>query len=200
MTNRAHTKGQRTREAIISTAHTLFVEQGYHGTSMRQIALETGLALASIYNHFSGKEELFTAVFERYHPYLEILPALKGAPTETIEQFVVEAARRLVEALEKRPGFLNLIFIELVEFEGEQMPAIFDSVLPDLEVIIQRFQAASSAFRPIPIPILLRAFIGLFFSYVITEMTMGALDIPGFEENAFNSLVDIYLHGVLAKG
>jgi AcrR family transcriptional regulator len=200
MTNLQQSKGQRTREEIISAAHTLFVEQGYHGTSMRQIAEDAGLALASIYNHFSGKEELFTAVFEQFHPYREILPALKDAPADTIEQFITEAARRLVAALEGRPGFLNLIFIELVEFEGEQMPAVFDSVLPDIEEILRRFQAASSTLRPIPIPILLRAFIGLFFSYAITEKTLGPLDIPDFRENALESLVDIYLHGVLARG
>ncbi len=200
MTNLQQSKGQRTREEIISAAHTLFIEQGYHGTSMRQIAEEAGVALASIYNHFSGKEELFTAVFEQFHPYREILPALKDAPADTIEQFISEAARRLVVALERRPGFLNLIFIELVEFEGKQMPVVFDSVLPDLEEILQRFQAASSALRPIPVPILLRAFIGLFFSYAITEMTLGPLDIPDFRENTLESLVDIYLHGVLAGG
>ncbi len=200
MTNPLLPKGLRTRESIITAAYTLFVEQGYHGTSMRQIAQEAGLALASIYNHFSGKEELFTAVFERYHPYREILPALKDAPAETFEQFAMEAARRLVEALESRPGFLNLVFIELVEFKAEQMPAVFASILPDLEALIQRFHTVSSTLRPIPTPVLLRAFIGLFFSYVITEMTMGALDLPGFKEDAFAHLVDIYLHGVLARG
>ena len=61
-------KGERTRQDILSAAHTLFLEQGYHGTSMRQIAYRAGIALGGIYNHFAGKEGIFTAVFEANHP------------------------------------------------------------------------------------------------------------------------------------
>lgn len=53
-------KGELTRESILEGAYQLFLRQGYHGTSMRQIAEEAGIALGGIYNHFSGKEEIFT--------------------------------------------------------------------------------------------------------------------------------------------
>jgi AcrR family transcriptional regulator len=47
MSDRA-TKGERTRRQVIQAAQRLFVERGYHGTSMRQIAQEAGLALGGI--------------------------------------------------------------------------------------------------------------------------------------------------------
>jgi hypothetical protein len=62
----------------------------------------------------------------------------------------------------------------------------------------QRFTQASGPLRPIPLPILLRAFIGLFFSYFITEMLIGSQLPPEFKENAFDRFVDIYLNGILA--
>ena len=42
------TKGEVTRLAVEDAAMGLFLEQGYHATSMRQIAERAGLALGGI--------------------------------------------------------------------------------------------------------------------------------------------------------
>ena len=52
-------KGEVTRLAIEDAALELYMEHGYHATSMRQIADQAGLALGGIYNHFKSKEEIF---------------------------------------------------------------------------------------------------------------------------------------------
>jgi AcrR family transcriptional regulator len=49
------TQGGRTKSEITHVAYRLFLEQGYHGTSMRQIAQKSGIALGGIYNHFESK-------------------------------------------------------------------------------------------------------------------------------------------------
>ena len=53
---RSPSRGERTRAEIIQAAHDLFIQQGYHGTSMRQIAGQAGIALGGLYNHFESKE------------------------------------------------------------------------------------------------------------------------------------------------
>ncbi|NWG35568.1 MAG: helix-turn-helix transcriptional regulator, partial [Chloroflexi bacterium] len=68
------TKGERTRLTIENAAIALFMEQGYHATSMRQIAERAGLALGGIYNHFASKDEIFEAIIIDQHPYRKILP------------------------------------------------------------------------------------------------------------------------------
>ena len=55
MAEETQTKGETTRLAIEDAAVNLFMEHGYHATSMRQIAERAGLALGGIYNHFSSK-------------------------------------------------------------------------------------------------------------------------------------------------
>jgi AcrR family transcriptional regulator len=52
------------RQELISAAHRLFLEQGFHGTTMRQLAKESGMALGSLYTHYPSKDDLFSAVFE----------------------------------------------------------------------------------------------------------------------------------------
>src|SRR5512138_2178270 len=80
-------KGEATRLAIEDAAIHLFLEQGYHATSMRQIADRAQLALGGIYNHFSSKEDIFEAIILDQHPYKKILPLILEAEGETAEEF-----------------------------------------------------------------------------------------------------------------
>lgn len=50
------------REQIVLAAARLFVEHGYAGTSMRQIAERAGMLAGSVYHHFPAKEDLFVAI------------------------------------------------------------------------------------------------------------------------------------------
>ena len=59
------TKGQRTAARIMDTAEALFAQQGYPGTSLRQIARGAGIQEPGLYNHFAGKLEIYEAVMNR---------------------------------------------------------------------------------------------------------------------------------------
>ncbi|MDO9128323.1 MAG: TetR/AcrR family transcriptional regulator [Anaerolineales bacterium] len=193
------TKGERTRRAVMDAAYRLFMEQGFHATSMRQIADRAGLALGGIYNYFRGKDEVFVAVLLDHHPYRQIIPLLRDAPGETVDEFVHSAARAMIAELGRQPDFLNLMFIEIVEFEGRHVPMLFDTIFPDIQPLMQRFLQASGNLRPIPLPILLRAFLGMFFSYYITEILIGHSLPREMQENALEHFAEIFLHGILSK-
>lgn len=50
--------------AILEIAQGLFIQRGYDGVSIRDLAAECGLAKATIYHHFRDKEDLFFSVLE----------------------------------------------------------------------------------------------------------------------------------------
>ena len=124
MTEEVQTKGELTRLALEDAAVKLFMEHGYHATSMRQIAEQAGLALGGIYNHFSSKEELFEAIIIDKHPYKRVLPALLAAQGNTVEDFLRSAARLALAELKSQPYYMNLMFIEFVEFKGKHLSLI----------------------------------------------------------------------------
>jgi AcrR family transcriptional regulator len=192
-------RGEQTRQDILLAAHQLFLSNGYHGTSMRKIADKAGIALGGIYNHFPSKEELFLEVLIRFHPIFDVLPALANAEGETVAELVNDAAQRLVSNIEKRIDFLNLLFIELVEFNGQHLPRLFHFAFPQIMAFAQRALQDRPELRPIPLPILLRAFIGLFFSYVMTDILIGEQLSVEFRENSLEYFVDMFLHGILVN-
>lgn len=52
------------REAILRTAATAFMELGYEGTLMAEIATRAGCTKPTLYGYFASKEELFLGVIE----------------------------------------------------------------------------------------------------------------------------------------
>jgi AcrR family transcriptional regulator len=193
------TRGEHTRQLIRDAAYELFLDLGYHGTSMRQIARHAGTALGGIYNHFSSKEEIFLEVIKAHHPYVKTLPALESASGTTIDTFVRDAARHMIDALGDHLEFVNLMFIELVEFKGRHLSALFDQFFPGILEFAQRFSAQRQGLRPIPPLILVRVFLGLFYSYVLTELLIADRLPEDMRQDAFPYFVDVFLHGILVE-
>ncbi len=64
---------------ILDKSLELFADKGYFGTHMDDIAKAVGIKKASLYSHYSGKESIFTAVFnnilEEYSSFIDTLTA-----------------------------------------------------------------------------------------------------------------------------
>ncbi len=192
-------KGERTRSSIMAAAHRLFLSKGYSATSMRAIADESGLALGGIYNHFANKEEIFEAILIARHPFQDMVPALQAAQGKTVEELVQDAARQMLTGLGQRRDVLHIMFIEWVEFEGKHVPQLRDEFYERVMEFGRRMAACKGKLRPIPVPILIRVFVGLLFSYYMTETFMNKTNQAKYRREAFDDFVDIYLHGILAK-
>jgi len=193
-------RGERTRRSILDAAYHLFLEQGYSATSMRQIARNAGLALGGIYNHFDSKQAIFREIILENHPYRQVLPLIMTSSGNTIEEFIGNAAQAMVGELKQRPDFVKLAFIEMVEFQGKNLASVVPEILSQVLPLVQRFAAMRNDLRDIPPPILFRAFLGMFFSFYMTEYLLQNVEIPGLRENAFDHFVEIFLHGILKEG
>ncbi len=62
MARTAGSAGDETRQRILDIAVDLFIEQGYAGTSVRDISERLGMTKGSLYYHFASKEDVLTAL------------------------------------------------------------------------------------------------------------------------------------------
>jgi TetR/AcrR family transcriptional regulator len=72
---------KHTAERILDAAEEVFAERGFDAASLGDVADRVGIRPQAIYNHFSGKRELYAAVLERLlGPFLALLDdaAAKG--------------------------------------------------------------------------------------------------------------------------
>jgi AcrR family transcriptional regulator len=198
MTEIISNKSEQTHQQILHAAYDLFTQQGYHGTSMRQIAKRAGVALGGIYNHFSGKEEIFRAVFMEFHPYHDVVPALQAASGEDIDTFIRDAIHQVVNALNKRAGFLQLMLIEVVEFNGVHIGELFELIYPEGVKLATALMQSNLTIRPISPLIFVRVTIGFVLSYYITGLIMSSRFPDALSMNTLDNFIDIYLHGIVA--
>jgi AcrR family transcriptional regulator len=197
-TKEIQTKGETTRLAIEDAAIELFLSQGYHATSMRQIAEHAGLALGGIYNHFKSKDEIFEGIIIDKHPYRQILPAILEAQGETAEEFVRNAAQIVLRELGERPVFLKLMFIEMVEFNGKHGSMMLKEIAPKVLPVFEKVIKARKGLRVANPAMLMRSFFGMVISFYVTEMVISNSVIGKLmPKNPMDAYVDIFLHGIL---
>ena len=62
--NRKVEQGEVTRAALVTAARDLFAERGFAGTATEEIVQRANVTRGALYHHFTGKDDLFRAVFE----------------------------------------------------------------------------------------------------------------------------------------
>ena len=192
------TKGEVTRLAIEDAAIELFMVHGYHATSMRQIAEHAELALGGIYNHFKSKDEIFEAIIVDKHPYKKILPLILEAEGETMEDFLGHAARVVIKELTSQPYYIKLMLIEIAEFNGAHGAVLIKEIGPKLLPVFERIIKTRKNLRLTNPAMLMRTFIGMVVSYMITEMLISnSMLNKMMPKNPIDAYVDIYLHGIV---
>jgi AcrR family transcriptional regulator len=75
---------QQTREELVAAAEVCFVSQGFHASSVDQVAERAGYTKGAVYSNFAAKEDLFFAVYERRVEQVltEVVPGLRQAGAE----------------------------------------------------------------------------------------------------------------------
>jgi len=153
-------------EAILAAALELFVERGFHGTSVPSVAERAGVAAGTIYHYFSSKEALVNALYKRWKGVigaraLASFPA--AAPLREQFRSVWEGMAEFALAHPKELAFL--------EFHHHASYLDAESVATERQVfeygvrIVEQAQAAQ-ALKDIPPALLLEfangAFLGVF--------------------------------------
>jgi TetR/AcrR family transcriptional repressor of mexJK operon len=117
-------RSARKRRAIVEAATTVFLNHGYLGTSMDEIAALARVSKQTVYKHFADKERMFVEIVtntvnEISDPvYQEVLNL---ADSGDIEADLRDLARRLLEGV-MQPRLLQLR--RLVIGEASRFPAL----------------------------------------------------------------------------
>jgi AcrR family transcriptional regulator len=188
---------QDTRSRIRQAALDLFIDQGFHGTSMRQIAGRAGVALAAIYHHTPSKEALFVELLSDLIPHRRLVAAMSRASGDSIESLVTDATRRMAEALTDQQANMRLMFIELLEFQGRHASFLAGELLPGAVEFIARLQQADGRLRPYSPMIIARAFFGLIMSYAVSVAFFKDIELIEFQPDDLTAFGNILLHGIL---
>ena len=77
----------------------IFTKQGYHGTSMREIAEASSFSIGNLYNHYATKEILFETLVKKYEERFGELRAKALADLD--DAFTPERLHRLAASIKE---------------------------------------------------------------------------------------------------
>lgn len=106
-------KSKNTETKILDSAWEVFIQKGFEGTRMQEIADHAGINKALLHYYFRNKERLFTAVFE--NTIRQIGPALSAFMNEDIplEIKVWKFVDNYLEMIKKFPQMPLFIMNEI---------------------------------------------------------------------------------------
>lgn len=114
---------EKVKDRIIRVASDLFYKQGFNSTGINQIIAEADIAIGSLYNHFSSKNELLQAYlikeelewFKGFEDYTSKLSSPKDKLLALVDYR---------KKLQDSTNFAGCHFIKIISEVGESNPAV----------------------------------------------------------------------------
>ncbi|KUI34663.1 TetR/AcrR family transcriptional regulator [Mycobacterium sp. GA-2829] len=168
------------RERILSTATRLFHARSYHAVGIEEIAAESDTAIATFYQHFTGKAELLQAVLHRGAEGVHYVTNHRLAAAKTPQEVIDTIACTLIElALGPHQPILAILAADLIYLPEKAQEAIRTSQ----REYIDEWVAAINGVRPDisthHARLLARASIGLVTDIAQTESMRNRPGIAG---------------------
>lgn len=131
---------ERRRHQVVAAAAQLYARNGFHKTTVKEIAQLAGFSAGLIYSYVKTKEDVLylvlLSVLESYKR--EIPKALEGV-TDPIQRFCV-ATRAYCQVIAANPDASLLAYRETKSLDHEQKEAIKDMEVKTIQFLVQCIQ------------------------------------------------------------
>ncbi len=195
---------ERKKERIEDAAKQLFIRQGFHATSMRNIAARAGTSLGNLYNYYPTKEAILGSIILKYQKVIdERLKSIFDQITEPLSgDDLTRFARLVKQMVNDHHDFWLLMYIDVLEFENRHFRKMFENLTRNLRrrfaKSFQDLQRSGALYPDVDPAIGFTAAYMQFFNYFIVERLFGGDQHFGIsDEQVISRLTDIYLRGLL---
>ena len=189
-------------EELVAAALEVFVERGYEGTTLADVARRAGVTKGTIYLYFENKEALFKAVVrETIVPVIAQGEALArsftGSARDLLEQLVREYWRLVGEtALAGIPKLMMAeaaTFPELTRFYYDEVVVCGQRLLAG---VIER-GVKNGEFRPVNVMLAAKLAMSPLMHATVVRRAFASCMPEGFNVQAYlDTHIDLYLHGI----
>lgn len=189
------------RAAIVNAAIKLFSQNGFRGTTTKQLAQEVGVSEPVLYMHFATKSDLYSAIIETLAARGEQLRGMAAVTdAEKLDDlaFFRQLAQLLMAWHREDPSRIRLLLYSALD--GHELSEMFyqRQVVPFLEVFAShiRKRVDEGVFRAVDPLIAGRAFCGMVGQYVQSIHVFGIAQTEEEQQAALDEMVLIFLNGV----
>lgn len=197
----------RERKSVIEdAARELFIRQGFHATSMRDISKRAKVSLGNLYNYYPTKEAIFESIIDRYVKVVD--EELKSIFARIDEPLEPESLRELGvmvgKLVNEHSDFWLLMYIDVLEFQNRHFRKMFDGITARFRKVfggkfddaVKRGDVRTGVD---PAPVFTAAYMQ-FFNYFLVEKLFGGNRHFGLsDDQALNFLTKVFAYGTLSE-
>jgi AcrR family transcriptional regulator len=197
---------EKRKEMIEDAARELFIKQGFHRTSMRDIAKGAEVSLGNLYNYYATKDAIFESLINGYVTVID--DKLRSIFSEIDEPLEPENLRRLGELVGKlvneHSDFWLLMYIDVLEFQNRHFRKMFDGIIGRFRKIFsEKFKEAEARGdlrTGVDAALVFTAAYMQFFNYFLVEKLFGGNRHLGLsDDQALNYITKIFAYGTLSE-
>lgn len=174
----AHTHRDRqkaeTRRLILESAYTLFQQQGYDPTTMRQLATHCGVGLGTLFKHFPDKPAILVAAFEE-DIGLVLSEAFSTLPNNGIHKQLRHVLTCVYTYYANHPDFSRVLVKESLFLSGAAGQTIHAQTMSFLENISTLFAKSVEKKEIAPYANAMEVVLS-FWSFYLMGLTAGLRD------------------------
>ncbi|CAN5629094.1 hypothetical protein BH10ACI3_BH10ACI3_15830 [soil metagenome] len=195
------------KDTIEDAARELFIKQGFHATSMRDICKHANVSLGNLYNYYQTKDSIFESIIDRYLTVID--EELKLILADIDEPMEPASLRKLGESVgrlvNEHSDFWLLMYIDVLEFQNRHFRKMFDGITDRFRKIFgAKFRVAEVRgdlrLGVDAAPAFTAAYMQ-FFNYFLVEKLFGGNRHLGMnDDQALNHLTKIFAYGTLSEG
>src|SRR5881227_568240 len=120
----------RKKGRIEDAAKQLFIRQGFHATSMRNIAARAGTSLGNLYNYYPTKEAILGSIISKYQRVID--DRLRSMFDEIKDPLSPDDLKRFARLVKQMVNdhheFWLLMYIDVLEFENQHFRKMFEDL------------------------------------------------------------------------
>ena len=197
------TKGEQTRQEILAAAKRLFLSQGFTATRMHQIARAAGISKGAIYNHYPGKDQLFTAVLRDSAPYDELFALWNNMEADSAKDLAHQMFQALFAYITEHQDYLQLALIDGQERDGVALATFLPELQPQDQMWYRRLVAleaerGQARMRVVPFLVFVRTMLSLVVGFMVTQRVVTPDRKPEMSGIDWaEALADVFSHAVL---
>ena len=191
---------------IEEAARELFIRQGFHRTSMRDIAKTAEVSLGNLYNYYETKEAIYQSIINRYSEVVnEKLSDIFNEIDEPLDPANLRKFGQMIgELVNQHSDFWLLMYIDVLEFQNSHFRKMFEGLSRRLDKIFSgKYKEAKNRgdlrIGVDPNVVLTTAYMQ-FFNYFLVEKLFGGNQHLGLsDDQALNHLTKIFAYGTLSE-
>jgi AcrR family transcriptional regulator len=191
----------RNKRKIEAAALQVFVKQGFHGTSIRDIANASGVSIGNIYNYYKTKEDLYKAIAEHYETRMQGLRAraIEGMDDLFDPDALLQFAERLRKIVHEETDYWRLMYIDVTEFGNQHFAHIYRNLAKDLKSKLgsKLREPHRGNWTGVDPALAFTSIYLQFFTYFLVETLFGGKQHLGVPDDlAIKQMITIYARGL----